>query len=220
MICIISSCSYNTPSKERSNQPQNNTASVQVFAPPVPPATHTMRVEGLLGSRANGVPSWFTMLQNGNGQSSYGSMECLFILPDQYKNAVVDMSSDNGSPDPQTWYATVLPPQGDWLRYLEINNGKIVTNSGFSIFANIFWSHKPMSLPPSMIDSRRVYEIAKQYASESGYTLAYASYLLSKNGKSGEATWSANCYGPNDSYLGQIKLLAKDGSVTSVSGFR
>ncbi len=58
IACLSSSCSHNKLANERSNKPEANQASGQLFEPPVPPAFYTMPVEVLQTSGANGVTSW------------------------------------------------------------------------------------------------------------------------------------------------------------------
>jgi len=149
------------------------------------------------------------------------SSDCLAALPEKLRNGVIDLTSDNGSPDPQTWYVTAKSPnEGGGLRYLEIRQGRIARNSGFSFLANMFWSHKSMVLPKDIIDSRKVYEIAKQHAASNGYSVSQASFLLKNQGKSPEPVWTAWCYGPDGAYLGSIDVKARDGSILLTKGFR
>lgn len=149
------------------------------------------------------------------------STDCLSALPEKFRNGVIDMTSDNGSPDPQTWYVTAKSPnEGGGLRYLEIRQGRIASNSGFSFISNMFWSHKPMALPKNTIDSRKVYEIAKRHAASNGYSVSQASFLLKNQGKSPEPVWTAWCYGSGDTYLGSVQVRASDGSILSVKGFK
>ena len=149
-----------------------------------------------------------------------GSNSCLNALPEEYRDREIDIFGEKAAPDPRIWYVTIISPQR-WqgLRYLRIINGKIVSNKGVSIFANIFWSHKPMVLNPYMVDSRRVYDIANNYARESGRAFSTASFLLCKKGENNEPTWIVACHGANDNCVGQIRVCANDGSVTSISGF-
>ena len=149
------------------------------------------------------------------------SSDCLAALPEKLRNGVIDLTSDNGSPDPQTWYVTAKSPdEGSGLRYLEIRQGRIVSNSGFSFLANMFWSHKPMVLPKDIIDSRKVYEIAKQHAASNGYSVSQASFLLKNQGKSPEPVWTVWCYGSDAAYLGAIDVKARDGSILLIKGFK
>ena len=196
--------------------------SSQVFAPPAPPAFDSPPLEGFQGSVVNGVPNWFSaMLQNGNSRSSFGSRECLSVLPINYRNAVIDMTSEYGNPDPQMWYLTVKPSKNAFgLRYLEVQHGQIVKDTGFSIFANIFWSHKPMLLDSNFVDSRMVYEKARSEAASRGHAVSNAIFQLKKHGKTQEPYWTAWGYGSKDAYLGLIEVRASDGAIISIKGFK
>lgn len=166
---------------------------------------------------------WETNNSSGNNSETRGtrSSDCLSALPAKFRNGVIDMTSDYGSPDPQTWYVTAKSPNnGSGLRYLEIREGRIVSNTGFSFITSIFWSHKPMALPRDMIDSRKVYEIAKQNAFSNGYSVSHALFALKNQGKSPEPVWTVWCYGLNDTYLGLIEVRAADGAILSVKGFK
>jgi hypothetical protein len=147
------------------------------------------------------------------------SNDCLSALPDDLRDRVIDMaSSDNGNPDPQSWYVTVkLPGNSSSLRYLQINNGKVVSNEGFSIFANIFYSRTPLTLGNVIFHSRDVYEIASRQAIVSGFTISNATFLLKNKGKIPEPTWIIWCYNDNK-YLGAIEIRARDGQILASKG--
>jgi len=161
-------------------------------------------------------PSKFTSnLPSTNNSSA----DCLSILPEDLRNRVIDMaSSDNGNPDPQSWYVTVKPSDNSKsLRYLQINNGRIVSNDGFSIFANIFYSHTPLILSNVVVHSRDVFEIARRQAIANGFNISHATFLLKNKGKIPEPIWIAWCYN-NDKYLGLIEIRAKDGQILASKG--
>jgi hypothetical protein len=222
-ILLISSmsvsCSNISVSKDL-KQNQAHAEANQIFEPPIPPSINMMRVEDFSNSGINGVPIWFSMIHNRNIQNNLaGSRECLSLLPDGYKNGVIDMTSDKGNPDPLTWYLTIKPKENAFgLRYLEVYQGRIVKNTGISIFANIFWSHQPMLLNNIVIDSRAAYTIAIKEAASRGKTISYAIFQL-KNKKNLEPTWTIWCYGLNDAYLGLFDIRAHDGAITSIKGF-
>ena len=130
------------------------------------------------------------------------------------------MTSETARPDAQKWYVTVKPKKNAFvLRYLEVQHQGIVKDSGFSIFSNIFWSHKPMLLNSSSIDSRAAYEIAKKEAASRGRSLSYAIFQLKKDKKSCEPNWIVWCYTFKDRHLGLIEIRASDGSILSIRGF-
>jgi len=222
LACLVFSCANrDSVSYEKSDHSPTKPASLEVFAPPVPPPIETMQDVALQDLQSNGFQNWVSLLRNKNGGAFSGSRECLSALPDQYKNGVIDMTSDNGSPDPKIWFLTIKSLDNAFgLRYLEFENGQFVKDTGISIFANIFWSHTPMVLNENIIDSRMVYELAKKTASSRGYTISSALFQLKKYGKSCEPAWTAWCYGLNDKYLGLIEVRAIDGSIISVKGFK
>jgi hypothetical protein len=216
LIFLFVSCSNHKVSNERFNQTQSFTISDRFYPPPVPPPLNSPPVDGIQEQTNPELPKVGMQSRN-----PIGSRECLNLLPDQYKNGVIDMTSDTASPDSQTWYVTVKPKKNAFgLRYLEVQHGGIVKDSGFSIFSNFFWSHKPMLLNNSSIDSSAAYEIAKKEAATRGRSISYAIFQLKKDKKSCEPNWIVWCYSFKDRYLGLIEIRAADGSILSIRGFK
>jgi hypothetical protein len=146
------------------------------------------------------------------------SVDCLAILPENYRGNVIDMSSDYGSPDPVNWFVTVKPTYDSFgLRYLQIRHGLVVSNDPFSIFANIFYSHTPLNMSEVNIDSRAVYEIASRRAGARGFAISQATFLLRNKGKLAEPTWIVWCWYDN-TCVGAIEVRARDGEIIKTKG--
>jgi hypothetical protein len=139
----------------------NLTPQVAIAPTPMPKPAQITRILNKENSRNDYYQLSKDVIKNDAPLSS-GSHECLSALPEKYQNRVVDMASGNGDPDPVSWFVTVKPlEEGSGLRYLEVRKGRLASDDPFSIFSNIFYSHKIISLDNVKFDSRSVYEIAK-----------------------------------------------------------
>ena len=194
----------------------NLTPQVAIAPTPMPKPAQITRILNKENSRNDYYQLSKDVIKNDAPLSS-GSHECLSALPEKYQNRVVDMASGNGDPDPVSWFVTVKPlEEGCGLRYLEVRKGRLASDDPFSIFSNIFYSHKIISLDNVKFDSRSVYEIAKRQALSRGYTITHATFLLRNKGN--QPTWLVWCFGPNDNCLGAIEVRASDGEVISAKG--
>jgi hypothetical protein len=139
-------------------------------------------------------------------------------LPENFRDSVVDMASDYGSPDPQNWFVTIKSSTGSFgLRYLQIRHGRVVSNDPFSFFSNIFYSHYPLEMHNVKIDSRSAYEIAKNRAAARGFEISQATFLLRSKGKLREPVWLLWCWYDN-TCLGAIEVHARNGEILSAKG--
>jgi len=160
-------------------------------------------------------PSKFTSNLPATNNSS---ADCLSILPENFRDSVVDMASDYGSPDPQNWFVTIKSSTGSFgLRYLQIRHGRVVSNDPFSFFSNIFYSHYPLEMNNVKIDSRSAYEIAKNRAAARGFEISQATFLLRSKGKLREPVWLLWCWYDN-TCLGAIEVHARNGEILSAKG--
>ena len=213
---LFSSCSNHQLSNQRFHQAQSLTVSDRFYAPPAPPPLYSPTVDGFQEQPNREHPSVDMQTRN-----PIGSRQCLNLLPDQYKDGLIEMTSDTASPSSQVWYVTVKPQKNAFgLRYLEVQHEGIVKDSGFSIFSNFFWSHTPMLLSNIFIDSNEAYEIAKKEAVSRGHSISYVIFQLKKDNKSCDPKWIVWCYTFKDRYLGVIEIRGIDGSILSIKGFK
>lgn len=165
------------------------------------------------------VLSFLTVLIVGtviaSAQDAGGALSALKALPPKYRDGVLKLSADNGTPNPPLWYVTALNSDAkDTIHSITITDGQI-TSEKLSLDLRSALQNSPINLASIRIGSTEAWNAAASYTQGKGKTLASVSYILQQQGKDAAPIWSVWCYDKRGSYIGFIKLLATTGTVIS-----
>ncbi|MBN8709695.1 MAG: hypothetical protein BGO12_08165 [Verrucomicrobia bacterium 61-8] len=148
-------------------------------------------------------------------QDSGGALAALQALPPKYRDGVLKLSADNGTPNPPQWYVTALNSgANDTIHSITITDGQI-TSEKLSLDLRSALQNSPLNLSAIRIGSTEAWNAAANYCTGKGKTLGSVSYVLQQQGKDAAPLWSIWCYDKGGSYIGFLKLLATTGTVIS-----
>ena len=148
------------------------------------------------------------------------SQSVIEALPAKFKNGIMKISADNGTPEPPEWYVTAKNRDKDGLSHsITVVKGQITSEKPTLNLRGILQDAAPINLSKVTIDSTGAWNIAAKYAAANGKVLGNASYALEQKGRSASPIWSVWCYDPSVSYLGLLTILASDGTVLTSEGF-
>lgn len=152
---------------------------------------------------------------NLSAQDSGGALAALNALPPKYRDGVLKLSADNGTPNPPQWYITALNSgASDTIHSITITDGQI-TSEKLSLDLRSALQNSPLNLSAIRIGSTEAWNAASSYCMGKGKKLGSVSYVLQQQGKDAAPLWSIWCYDKGDSYIGFLKLLATTGTVIS-----
>ncbi len=150
-----------------------------------------------------------------NAQDTGGALAALQALPPKYRDGVLKLSADNGTPNPPQWYVTALnSSQSDTIHSITITDGQI-TSEKLSLDLRSALQNSPLNLSIIRIGSTEAWNAAASYVQGKGKNLASVSYVLQQQGKDAAPIWSIWCYDKRGSYIGFLKILATTGTVIS-----
>ncbi len=139
----------------------------------------------------------------------------LNALPDKYRDGVLKVSADNGTPNPSTWYILAKNSRQDGAMYqVGIAQGQVVSEK-ISLDLRAAIRDSSIDLAKVLIDSDGAWAAGQTYSASKGKTLANASYALQQQGRDASPIWSIWCYDKNVKYIGLVKILATTGAVIS-----
>jgi hypothetical protein len=151
---------------------------------------------------------------------SGGAIANLQALPQDYRNGILKVSADNADPNPDIWYVTAQSSaKKSGIQNFQLASTQVVSEKPALGLREIFSSAKPIDLSKVQLDSRDAFDIAQRYALANGKTIGSVSFILNQQGDSAVPIWSVWCYAPNGTYLGEMQLLATDGSVIANDAF-
>lgn len=137
-----------------------------------------------------------------------------YVLPEKYRNAIVKISADNGTPDPPAWYFLCRASHSDeGIVSITVQDGAITEQKPSLNLRVLLGNYSPIDLSRVKVDSRGAWEIATRFAKERGKNLANASYALQQEGTDAIPVWSIWGYDPSMSYIGLVKILSSTGDV-------
>jgi hypothetical protein len=150
-----------------------------------------------------------------SAQDSGGALAALNALPQKYRDGVLKLSADNGTPNPPQWYITALNSDAsNTIHSIIITDGQI-TSEKLSLDLRSAMQNSPLNLGAIRIGSTEAWNAAAGYCRGKGKTLSSVSYVLQQQGKDATPLWSIWCYDKGGSYIGFLKLLATTGTVIS-----
>jgi len=148
-------------------------------------------------------------------EAGQSAKQAAFSLPDRYRESIVKISADNGTPDPKDWFFVCRASHSaDGILSITVRNGKIIQQKPSLDLRVALGNYSKINLSKVLVDSRGAFAVAQRYVSqEKGATLGNVSYLLQQSGEDAEPIWSIWCYDPSVKYLGLLKLMASTGDV-------
>jgi hypothetical protein len=152
------------------------------------------------------------------GRDPKGGIACLEALPPQYRNGVLRLSADNADPDPKFWYVAAQTAS-EGIHNLTLAAGNVVSDKPALGLRELFSSASPVDIAKLAFDSGDTFARARDYGQVNGKVVESVSFQLQQNGSNAAPVWTLWCYGPGESYLGQMQMLATDGTVVANSDF-
>ena len=153
-------------------------------------------------------------------EDSKGALANLRAVPAELQNGIMKLSADNCDPNPDIWYVVAKSDsKKSGFRELELASGQVVSNKPTLGLRETFSSDQPIHLDKIQFDSRDAFDLAQRYARANNKVIASVSFALTQQGSSAVPVWYVWCYGPNETYFGQIQILATDGTVISNDAF-
>lgn len=149
-----------------------------------------------------------------------GALANLRAVPPEFQNGIIKLSADNCDPDPEIWYVSAQSnSKKGGSREFELAAGQVASSKPSLGLRAVFSSTKPIDVAKIQFDSRDVFDLAQRYAKANNKVLGSVSLVLNQKGTAAVPVWYVWCYGPNERYLGQLQLLATDGTVISNDAF-
>lgn len=149
-----------------------------------------------------------------------GALSNLRALPAEFQGGVLKLSADNCDPNPEIWYVSAKSDaKNGGFREFELAAGQVVSSKSGSGIRQAFSSNKPMNIAKIQFDSRDAFDLAQRYARANNKVVDSVSFVLNQKGSSVVPIWSVWCYGPKEKYVGQLQILATDGTVISNDAF-
>lgn len=144
-----------------------------------------------------------------------GGEAALNALPAKYRDGVLKLSADNGTPNPPTWYIVAKNSnEGGALYTITIEGGQVVRER-LSLNLRALIANSPINLRKVRVGSDDAWNAAVKYCDRRGRKLGSVSYALEQHGGDASPVWSVWCYDLGGSYIGLIKILATNGSIIS-----
>jgi hypothetical protein len=145
-----------------------------------------------------------------------GFLDAVQILPPEYRQGLVKVSADDGKPNPETWYFLARNAvKANDVYALEVTNGALTLEKPSFDFRALLGKPTSISLPRIQIDSLGAWDIAATFSQSRGRQLGSVSYVLEQKGTSAAPVWSVWCYDPKGADIGEIQILATNGSIIS-----
>jgi len=153
-------------------------------------------------------------------EDTKGALANLHAIPSEFRSGIMKLSADVCDPNPDIWYVIAKSDsKKGGFREIELSSAQIVSSKASIGLREVFGSNKPMDLAKIQFDSRDVFDLAQRYARANKKVIAHVSFVLTQKVSSSVPVWYVWCYGPNDTYFGQLQLLANDGTVFSNDAF-
>ncbi len=145
-----------------------------------------------------------------------GFLDTIQVLPPEYRRGIVKVSADDGNPNPETWYFQARNAnKANDVYSLEVTNGVLnLEKPSFNLGA-LLGKPTPINLAKLEIDSLGAWDIAVDYCRSHGKRLGTVSYVLEQEGASAAPIWSVWCYDPAGNDIGELQILATNGSIIS-----
>ncbi|MEX1119092.1 MAG: hypothetical protein WEB60_09885 [Terrimicrobiaceae bacterium] len=161
------------------------------------------------------LPALILLIACTAGHAGQSAKQAAFSLPDRFRESIVKISADNGTPDPKDWYFVCRAAHSaDGILSITVRNGRIIQQKPTLDLRVALGNYSKINLSKVLVDSRGAFAIAQRYVSkEKGATLGNVSYLLQQSGDDADPIWSIWCYDPSVRYLGLLKLMASTGDV-------
>ncbi len=145
-----------------------------------------------------------------------GFLDAVQILPPEYRQGIVKVSADDGNPNPETWYFSARNAnKANDIYSLEVTDGSLTLEKPSLDFRVLLGKPTSISLPQIQVDSLGAWDIAVTFCQSRGKQLGTVSYVLKQAGASAAPIWSVWCYDPSGDDIGEIQILATNGSIIS-----
>ena len=165
-------------------------------------------------------PCFFALASAVFAEDTNGALANLRAVPAELQSGILKLSADDCDPNPDIWYVvTKADSKKSGFRELEMASGQVVSNKPTLGLRESFSSDQPLQLAKIQFDSRDAFDLAQRYARANNKVIASVSFALTQKGSSAVPVWYVWCYGPNETYFGQIQFLATDGTVISNDAF-
>lgn len=144
-----------------------------------------------------------------------GALEALEKLPPKYRDGILKISADNGTPIPPSWSIVARNAyEGGSIYNIEMSQGAIIRER-VSLDLRTALSDSPMNLSKITVGSDGAWKAGEKYSASKGKTLGSVSYALQQKGRDAAPIWSVWCYDQGGSYIGLVTILATNGAVVS-----
>lgn len=135
----------------------------------------------------------------------------LSILPDEYKNSILDVYAECYNSPSLVWDISLKSNKKGYRR-LNISDRLITSDYRKLVLIN---RSKPFSIDLIKIDSTDVFKILNNLPSVKHKQISYIYLDLRLHGKFKSPLWTIWLYGPNDYYHGEIKIDSETGNIIS-----
>jgi hypothetical protein len=149
-----------------------------------------------------------------------GAIANLRALPAEFQNGVLKLAADYCHPNPGRWYVSAKSDgKNGAVHNFEMAAGQILSNKPTLGLSRLLHGNKPITLSKVQFDSRDAFDLAQRYANANDMILFTTSMVLTQQGEGATPIWSVWCYGSDDTFYGEIQMLATDGTVVLHDAF-
>lgn len=146
------------------------------------------------------------------------ALRALKELPEDAAKNLARIEARNGTPTPDQWHILVYNSEAEaGLKEYVVANGKLTTSREVSQFAESLTAADVIGVKSVTVDSAKVAQLAKEYASANKVTIATLSYQLSK--QEAVPVWKVTCFNKEGEILGALVVSATKGTVLAHEGF-
>jgi hypothetical protein len=135
--------------------------------------------------------------------------QSLELLPEDYRNSVLDVYGELHGDEEIKWQVTVRS-KDKGFRSLVIKNGKILSESPKLVIVN---KSKPFSTAQIETDSNELKGIFANLPEIRSKEITLVYYLMGRDSLDIAPHWTVWFYGPNEFYYGEVKIDAATGKV-------